>query len=104
MGAAMTGLPIVAISNDEADALAESVAELGKHYDLSFDGPGFAITSLVITAAMIYGPRVMVVRAQMRAAKAQRATAPANPLDIGDAPTSSTYDFSVMTAAGMPTQ
>lgn len=69
MASQMTGLPELQIDNDESMALANSIIGVSEQYDLSIDGKTGAAIQLLATAAMIYGPRLLYIKARAQAAK-----------------------------------
>ncbi len=69
MAAQMTGLAEVQISSDESMMLANSVIGVSEQYDLSIDGKTGAAIQLLATAAMIYLPRVLAIKARAQAEK-----------------------------------
>jgi hypothetical protein len=73
MAAQMTGIPEIAIGEEESQLLAQSIVNVADQYDLAIDGKTGAALQLVLTAAMIYGPRVLAVRARAAQARAQAA-------------------------------
>ncbi len=69
IAAQVTGLGELMISEDEGYALASSIVLVAEQYDLSIDGKTGASLQLLFTAAMIYGPRALVIRSKMNAPK-----------------------------------
>lgn len=66
MLAQVTGIPEMQIANDEGVMLATSFVNIANQYDLAIDGKTGAAIQLFATAAMIYGPRALHVRARMK--------------------------------------
>ena len=67
--AQITGIPEIALSENDGVALAESVNNVCDQYDLAIDGKTGALIQLAGTAAMIYGPRVFAFHARMNSAQ-----------------------------------
>jgi hypothetical protein len=65
IAAAITNLPEIGLVDQEAAALANSVANMAAQYDLSLDGKTGAAIQLLATAAMIYTPRYFAIRNRM---------------------------------------
>lgn len=63
----MTGLPELALTEPESEALAEAIIGIAPYYDLSLAPKTLAHIQLVTTVIMIYGPKVyaVYVRAKM---------------------------------------
>ena len=69
MVAMMTGLPELAMSEEEGTMLADAIVNVAEQYDLAIDGKTGAALQLAMTAAMIYGPRALAIRARAQMAK-----------------------------------
>lgn len=78
MAAQMTGIPEAQISSDEAMMLANSVIGVAEQYDLSIDGKTGAAIQLLATAAMIYAPRLLHIKARAKAAQNNVVDVPEN--------------------------
>lgn len=76
MVAQISGMPEMAISDQESLILAQSIVNVADQYDLALDGKTGAALQLAMTAAMIYGPRALSIRA--RKMQAQRNDVVAN--------------------------
>lgn len=74
MAAMLTGMPELAIHEQEGVMLAGGILGVAEQYDLSIDGKTGAALQLLAAAAMVYGPRLMQINARMKQAKAQQAT------------------------------
>ena len=100
LGAIVLKQPLVSLQPQEAETLAKAVQGLSVHFDFQWlfkaAGPYAAIASALFAVGAVYGPRVKQAVAERRAAKEARATAPASPFDIGDAPASGHYEFGAM--------
>ena len=68
MIAQISGMPEMAIAEQEGALLAQSIVNVADQYDLAIDGKTGAALQLAMTAAMIYGPRALAIRARARAA------------------------------------
>lgn len=69
IAAQVTGLAELQINDSEGVALAQGIVLVAEQYDLSIDGKTGAALQLFFTAAMIYGPRILMVNAKMKASK-----------------------------------
>lgn len=73
----ITGLPL-AVDADDANELAIAVSDVSKEFGVVIGGKTAAILNLAATAAMIYGPKLLVIyaaiRMQQMAAAAAQAT------------------------------
>lgn len=78
MVAQIGGLPELAISEQEGELLAQSIINVADQYDLAIDGKTGAALQLAMTAAMIYGPRALHIRARVAAQKQQQAAPESN--------------------------
>lgn len=65
----VTGLPELQISDPEGQALAQSIVNVAEQYNLSIDGKTGAALQLLLTAAMVYGPRAIAVNKRAKAAR-----------------------------------
>ena len=65
LAAQITGIPEVQINEYEAQMLATSVVAVCNEYDLSLDGKTGAFLQLIASAAIVYLPRVSVIRARL---------------------------------------
>ena len=74
MASMMTGIPEVQISEGEATMLASGIMGVADQYDLSIDGKTGAAIQLLAAAAMVYGPRLLAIKAKAKAAKANAVT------------------------------
>lgn len=81
MLAMMTGFGEVALSDVESKMLATSLNAMSEEYGLSLDGKTGAAIQLLGTAAVIYLPRAMVIRAKVAAAAEARAAQDATPVN-----------------------
>jgi hypothetical protein len=79
MAGAFFDTPELALSPDEAKAMAEATANVAAHYNTLIDPKLMAWFSLFIVAGGVYGPRIMVIRARH---KAEAAAKPSNVLDF----------------------
>ena len=70
LAAMATGIPEAAISEQESAMLATALDSVADQYGLSLDGKTGAALQLFATAAMIYAPRVLSVRARVAAQSA----------------------------------
>jgi len=73
VAAMMTGIVDIRISEAEGVALAQAIGNVSEQYGLEIDGKTGAAIQLVMTAAMIYGPRALMIRAKAQQARAQSA-------------------------------
>lgn len=84
-----TGLPL-AISDEEAKQLAEAVAAITAHYGVQISKTAVVWSNLIATAAMIYGPRALMVVGAMQEAKRNKRGgnrgAPGNVVDMAGIP------------------
>ncbi len=62
MGAEILSVPELKLDKDEAKKLGDAIAEVAKHYSVSFDPKKVAIFNLFSTAGLIYGTRLYAVR------------------------------------------
>lgn len=85
MLAMLTGQPIFQLKPAECGTLAAAVANVGKHYNVSFDGPRAAIIQLVAVGGMIYLPRIVAIR-QANQASRPPSEAPSAPSPEENAP------------------
>jgi len=74
MAAMLTGMPELAIHEQEGVMLAGGILGVADQYDLSIDGKTGAALQLLAAAAMVYGPRLMQINARMKQAKKNQAT------------------------------
>lgn len=65
MAAMMTQIPEAQISDPEGLMMAQSIVNVANQYDLELDGKTGAMIQLLATAAMIYAPRVIMVKRRM---------------------------------------
>lgn len=64
----------MALSDAEADALAQAVTGVARYYiKLTVSNKGAAWLSLIVTCGMIYGPRISAINERNAKAKAARA-------------------------------
>lgn len=75
----------LALEIDEADKLAKAIEDLAKFYPVAIDPKKIAWANLGITAAQIYGTRIMAYRLRMANEKATRVPTP-KPTPITDVP------------------
>ena len=61
----MTGLPEAQLTNSESVALAGALEKVSQEYGLALDGKTGAFLQLAGTAAIIYVPRALAVRARL---------------------------------------
>jgi hypothetical protein len=73
MGAAFLKTPELELEPDEAKQLAAAIAEVQKHYPMTISPEAMAWTNLGMACAMVYGPRLYLVRNRQKEEKAQRA-------------------------------
>jgi len=67
MAALVLKSPELALEKGEADALAQAISEVEKHYSVSLSPETRAWLGLAGTAAMIYGPRAYMIQKRRRA-------------------------------------
>lgn len=72
MAALMLRSPELVISKDEATKLAEALRNLMQYYSITPDPRVMAWLQLIGVAAVIYGPRAVLMSQRARAARAQR--------------------------------
>lgn len=65
MVAQIGGIPELMIDEQSGELLAQSIINVADQYDLAIDGKTGAALQLAMTAAMIYGPRALAIRARM---------------------------------------
>src|SRR5574337_178250 len=70
LAAMATGIPEATIGEQESVMLATALDSVADQYGLSLDGKTGAAIQLIATAAMIYAPRVVAVRARIAAQSA----------------------------------
>jgi hypothetical protein len=70
IGAMMTGMSELVISEQEAVMLSSAIVNVSQQYDLAIDGKTGAMIQILGTAAMIYVPRVLSISAKAKARKA----------------------------------
>lgn len=75
LAALFTGIPEFALAPQEAEMLGQAVAAVCEEYDLSMSGKTGAALQLFAAAAMVYGPRVGLIGARVKANKAAAAQA-----------------------------
>lgn len=73
----VTGISEIQITPDEGAALAGAIQSVCDEYGLSISGKTGAALQLLAAAAMIYGPRAVVIHQKVKAAQARDIT-PAN--------------------------
>jgi hypothetical protein len=78
MAATVLKSPELVLEKGEADALANAIAEVEKHYSISLSPETRAWLGLATTAAMIYGPRAYLI-AKRRKRDAPPKSQPAKP-------------------------
>lgn len=78
IGAMMTGIPEIQISEQEAAALSAAIVNISEQYDLAIDGKTGALIQILGTAAMIYVPRISLINARAKANKVARQQAAQN--------------------------
>lgn len=66
-----TGIPEFNLRDDEAEMLGQAVSAVCEEYDLSLSGKTGAALQLLAAAAMVYAPRVMMVKARVALANAE---------------------------------
>lgn len=71
--AMITGIPEVQLHLQEAEQLASAISNVCDEYGLSISGKTGAALQLAAAAAMIYGPRALVISSKIAAAKAAAA-------------------------------
>jgi hypothetical protein len=74
IAAKMTGLQVIAIDKDEAQILANGIAAVAREYDLALDGKTGAFIQLLGAAALVYGPRVVIIQQMKQQARRQQGT------------------------------
>ena len=57
--ALVTGVEEIALDDEEAGLLAESIAELLSYYKIKVDGKGGAVLGLLYAVSMVYGSRLL---------------------------------------------
>jgi hypothetical protein len=62
IAATVTRTPELVLDGTEAEAMAKSIAEVAKHYPTNIDPKLMAWVNLSATSAMIYGPRLWLIR------------------------------------------
>lgn len=70
MAAMVTGFNELQLGDDEGEALAKGILDICEQYNLSIDGKTGASLQLLAAAAMIYGPRALMIRHRLLQAKA----------------------------------
>lgn len=75
IAAKFTGIPILQLDDKEAFALAESIQNLAEQYEIKINPKVAAGLQLLGTAAMIYGPRYLMMVEAAKAYKAQQEAA-----------------------------
>lgn len=70
-----TGIPEIQIREEEGMGLAVAIGNVAEQYDLAIDGKTGAMLQLVMTAAMIYGPRALMLKAKAKQAQQQTGAA-----------------------------
>lgn len=75
--AARTGQPLLALAPEEGEQLAGAIIEVGKHLNIVVDPKTAAFVSLGMTAATIYGSRVIAFQ-MGRASQRQQMPAPSS--------------------------
>lgn len=78
--AAVFSQPALALSGDEANALAEAIITLEKQYPTQIDPRAMAWLNLAMVGGMIYGTRLMALRLQNRGARQEAARRAADPM------------------------
>ena len=78
MVAQIGGLPELQLADQEGLLLAQSIINVADQYDLAIDGKTGAALQLAMTAAMIYAPRALAIRARARQQQAAPAEAQGN--------------------------
>jgi hypothetical protein len=71
MGAALLSVKELELDATEAKDLAAGIAEVGKHYALSFDPKKVAIGNLIIVMGGIYGTRYMAYKLRMESERSK---------------------------------
>lgn len=66
-----TGIPEFNLRDDEAEILGQAVSAVCEEYDLSLSGKTGAALQLLAAAAMVYAPRVMMIKARVALANAE---------------------------------
>lgn len=70
MGAMMLGLPMLQLTDPEANMLADAFAAIAREYDIALSGKTAATLQLLGTAAMIYVPRMLLIDQYVKQKKA----------------------------------
>lgn len=70
MAASITGRPVLQLGDAESMALAQAIGGFAEEYGLSIEGKTGAALQLAGTMAMVYVPRLMIMRQQDAAARA----------------------------------
>lgn len=66
-----TGIPEFNLQDSEAEMLGQAVSAVCEEYDLSLSGKTGAALQLLAAAAMVYAPRVMMIKARVALANAE---------------------------------
>ena len=91
MLAAVTKVPELALEKAEASALAGSAAEVAKYYPAALMSPkSMAWTGLASTVAMVYLPRLAIIRMRVAEARGGKVV-PIEPADLPGAPLSGAF-------------
>jgi hypothetical protein len=72
-----TGFSSLAIDDSEGAILADAIAKVGDEYKIKVDGKTGAFLTLAYALAVVYGPRIFVIRQEIMARNAQHGSAAA---------------------------
>lgn len=73
MLAGMTRTPEFALDQKEAKSVAEALANVSRHYDVSVSAKALDWTNLIMALGMVYGTRVFAIRNRRMNERAERA-------------------------------
>jgi len=93
MLAGITKTAELALSPPEAKSLAEAVANVSRHYDVSVSAKALDWSNLVMALGMVYGTRLIAIRTNRRAARARSVQQP-EPMQATNA--APAFDMSAM--------
>lgn len=87
MGSIMLAMPELILDEKEADELSKAIAQVTRHYNFETTEKAVDWSSLMMSLAMIYGPRFVAIRNNRRAKNVQQPVPDFNPADAGFAQT-----------------
>lgn len=73
--AGITKTPEFALDQNEAKELAQAVGNVSRHYDVSASAKTVDIANLIMVCGMVYGSRILAVRARKTNEKKKAASA-----------------------------